>query len=167
MASPPGPGVQRNESRSSSLSSRLFRTKSGEALGGGSRLHRKGKQEPIPQPAQTPVTPPKLPEYSIQPQLGISPRMTSREYSTNGTPPVPPIPRVAEKKEVVDPYARTESMTHRESTTVPPRGEKLTDAGGRYSYAPSTVSTLNSPRRVSHSRLSGRLSHSHFAGPQT
>jgi hypothetical protein len=115
MASPPGPGVQRNESRSSSLSSRLFRSKSGEALGGGSRL-RKGKQEASPHP-QAPVTPPKLPEYSIQPQLGISPRMTSREY-TNGataTPPVPPIPaNVPDKKEFVDPYARTESMTHRE-----------------------------------------------------
>lgn len=32
----------------------------------------------------------------------------------------------------VDPYARTESMTHR----------------GRYSYASSAVSTINSPRRV-------------------
>lgn len=31
-----------------------------------------------------------------------------------------------------DPYARTESMTHR----------------GRYSYASSAVSTINSPRRV-------------------
>lgn len=34
--------------------------------------------------------------------------------------------------EFVDPYARTESMTHR----------------GRYSYASSAVSTINSPRRV-------------------
>jgi hypothetical protein len=33
---------------------------------------------------------------------------------------------------VVDPYARTESMTHR----------------GRYSYASSAVSTINSPRRL-------------------
>jgi hypothetical protein len=46
-------------------------------------------------------------------------------------PPVPPLPGSSEK-EVIDPYARTESMTHR----------------GRYSYANSTVSTLNSPRRV-------------------
>lgn len=116
MASPPGPGVHRNESRSSSLSSRLFRSKSGEALGGGSRL-RKGKQETQHQP-HTPVTPPKLPEYSIQPQLGISPRMTSKEYTNGatGAPPVPPIPaQVPERKEFVDPYARTESMTHRES----------------------------------------------------
>jgi hypothetical protein len=41
--------------------------------------------------------------------------------------PVPPIPN-----NVFDPYARTESMTHR----------------GRYSYASSAVSTINSPRRV-------------------
>lgn len=38
----------------------------------------------------------------------------------------------ANKTEPVDPYARTESMTHR----------------GRYSYASSAVSTINSPRRV-------------------
>ncbi|KAK2757319.1 hypothetical protein FQN54_004833 [Arachnomyces sp. PD_36] len=38
----------------------------------------------------------------------------------------------ANKAEPVDPYARTESMTHR----------------GRYSYASSAVSTINSPRRV-------------------
>ncbi|KAL8354372.1 hypothetical protein RB601_003983 [Gaeumannomyces tritici] len=42
--------------------------------------------------------------------------------------PVPPIPQGA----WVDPYARTESMTHR----------------GRYSYASSAVSTVNNPRRV-------------------
>lgn len=43
-------------------------------------------------------------------------------------PAVPPIP----KEPWVDPYARTESMTHR----------------GRYSYASSAISTINSPRRV-------------------
>lgn len=42
--------------------------------------------------------------------------------------PVPPVPNGA----WVDPYARTESMTHR----------------GRYSYASSAVSTVNNPRRV-------------------
>ena len=41
--------------------------------------------------------------------------------------PVPPVPNGG-----FDPYARTESMTHR----------------GRYSYASSAVSTINSPRRV-------------------
>ncbi|RAL68288.1 hypothetical protein DID88_007019 [Monilinia fructigena] len=46
--------------------------------------------------------------------------------------PVPPIPSGARNGGWVDPYARTESMTHR----------------GRYSYASSAVSTINSPRRV-------------------
>lgn len=46
-------------------------------------------------------------------------------YSNAG--PVPPLPNSG-----FDPYARTESMTHR----------------GRYSYASSAVSTINSPRRV-------------------
>lgn len=41
--------------------------------------------------------------------------------------PIPPIPNGG-----FDPYARTESMTHR----------------GRYSYASSAISTINSPRRV-------------------
>ncbi|KAG9245358.1 hypothetical protein BJ878DRAFT_22121 [Calycina marina] len=52
-----------------------------------------------------------------------------------GVIPVPPIPQGVNNGrtgEFVDPYARTESMTHR----------------GRYSYASSAVSTINSPRRV-------------------
>ncbi|KAI1809126.1 hypothetical protein GGS20DRAFT_360022 [Poronia punctata] len=48
--------------------------------------------------------------------------------SPTANPPVPPLPTGA----WVDPYARTESMTHR----------------GRYSYASSAISTVNSPRRV-------------------
>jgi hypothetical protein len=44
---------------------------------------------------------------------------------------VPPLPSTG-TSEVVDPYARTESMTHR----------------GRYSYASSAVSTMTNPRRV-------------------
>ncbi|MCJ1285917.1 hypothetical protein MMC26_005259 [Xylographa opegraphella] len=46
-------------------------------------------------------------------------------------PPIPPIPG-DKNGGYVDPYARTESMTNR----------------GRYSYASSAVSTINSPRRV-------------------
>ncbi|KAH7386210.1 hypothetical protein BKA64DRAFT_136365 [Cadophora sp. MPI-SDFR-AT-0126] len=50
-----------------------------------------------------------------------------------GSVPIPPIPSNGSRNgEWVDPYARTESMTHR----------------GRYSYASSAVSTINSPRRV-------------------
>ena len=44
--------------------------------------------------------------------------------------PVPPVPGA--KSNQVDPYARTESMTNR----------------GRYSYASSMVSGINSPRRL-------------------
>jgi hypothetical protein len=43
-------------------------------------------------------------------------------------PAPPPVPN----SPAWDPYARTESMTHR----------------GRYSYASSAISTINSPRRV-------------------
>lgn len=43
--------------------------------------------------------------------------------------PMPPMPT---GPSWVDPYERTESMTHR----------------GRYSYASSAISTINSPRRV-------------------
>lgn len=48
--------------------------------------------------------------------------------------PIPPIPgnMTVAKGGYVDSYPRTESMTHR----------------GRYSYASSAVSTINSPRRV-------------------
>ncbi|KAI9675046.1 MAG: hypothetical protein M1817_001452 [Caeruleum heppii] len=52
-----------------------------------------------------------------------------------GRVPIPPIPGSSSRgkmSEPVDPYARTESMTHR----------------GRYSYASSAISTINSPRRV-------------------
>ena len=44
--------------------------------------------------------------------------------------PVPPVP--GDNSKQVDPYARTESMTNR----------------GRYSYASSMVSGINSPRRL-------------------
>jgi hypothetical protein len=49
-------------------------------------------------------------------------------------PPMPSSPSNMKNGEYVDPYARTESMTHR----------------GRYSYASSAISAsgINSPRRV-------------------
>lgn len=110
--------LARNESRSSSLGSRLFRSKSGEALGdrknSGSRL-RKQKDAQQNQQAHLPQSPPRLPEYSAPP-LGISPRMTSKDYANGpGAPPVPPLPKDTERKESIDPYARSESMTHRKS----------------------------------------------------
>ena len=57
----------------------------------------------------------------------------SRSSMATGSVPIPPIPSSGGRNgDWVDPYARTESMTHR----------------GRYSYASSAVSTINSPRRV-------------------
>ena len=49
-------------------------------------------------------------------------------------PPIPPIPGAMSGKtsSYVDAFARTESMTHR----------------GRYSYASSAISTINSPRKI-------------------
>lgn len=57
----------------------------------------------------------------------------SHSSLATGSVPIPPIPSSGGRNgDWVDPYARTESMTHR----------------GRYSYASSAVSTINSPRRV-------------------
>ncbi|KAI0423000.1 septin [Xylaria grammica] len=61
------------------------------------------------------------------PRASIDPGRPSMSSSI-ARPPVPPVPNGA----LVDPYARTESMTNR----------------GRYSYASSAISTVNSPRRV-------------------
>ncbi|KAI0454051.1 septin [Xylaria acuta] len=61
------------------------------------------------------------------PRASIDPGRSSMSSSV-ARPPVPPVPNGA----WVDPYARTESMTNR----------------GRYSYASSAISTVNSPRRV-------------------
>lgn len=129
MTSPPQ--IVRNESqasrRSTSLGSRLFRSKSGEALGdrksSASRL--KKKQGEMDESTRiTAKSPPRLPGYTPQP-LGIQsfggenyqPQAQSGEYTNGarGTPPVPPLPDHLER-EVIDPYARTESMTHRKST---------------------------------------------------
>lgn len=63
----------------------------------------------------------------------ISMEQGGRSAGAVGVPPIPPIPSNGSRNgDWVDPYARTESMTHR----------------GRYSYASSAVSTINSPRRV-------------------
>ena len=124
--------LARNESqassrRSTSLGSRLFRSKSGEALGerksSTGRL-KKQKQQEMDDAAKVAPSPPRLPNYNPQP-LGIQsfggenykPRSTSREYTNGGknAPPVPPLPTHIEK-EAVDPYARSESMTHREQS---------------------------------------------------
>lgn len=153
----------------------LRRAKSGEPLSGtrsasGSKLSKKQQriaeeQEQLRlqrEAAERAKLPPKLPDFAPPPQLrtfGGEDEMSETEpfesnraagnnrryiprasMETAGSAryhgvPVPPLPGSAaggQNGDYVDPYARTESMTHR----------------GRYSYASSAVSTINSPRRV-------------------
>ena len=93
--------------------------------------------------AMLPKEPPKIPTLVHSQPLqtfggeNVTPGSRVQEAASKGpkgaagyTVPLPPMP--GQKGGFVDPYARTESMTNR----------------GRYSYASSTVSTLNSPRRI-------------------
>ncbi|KAJ5572522.1 hypothetical protein N7450_009506 [Penicillium hetheringtonii] len=120
----------------------LRRSKSTEPLGerkaSGSRKKKSQMEEEMrrQRDSYAPKIAPRLPDLSPTPQLetfGGEERDTLSEV-----PPVPrpqsgfAAPQVSSLTESVDPYARTESMTHR----------------GRYSYASSTVSNINSPRRV-------------------
>ncbi|KAI1379188.1 hypothetical protein F4677DRAFT_361224 [Hypoxylon crocopeplum] len=143
--------------RRSSFGMLLRRSKSGD-LGKGGRKHQKGQQPPQ---ETIPKSPPRLPAlyngaqpppplqsfggdtrpdslsivsgtadhsfHRYPPRASIDPGRPSMS-STVANHPVPPMPNGG----WVDPYARTESMTHR----------------GRYSYASSAISTINSPRRV-------------------
>ncbi|KAJ6031592.1 hypothetical protein N7540_002324 [Penicillium herquei] len=78
---------------------------------------------------------PRLPDLSPTPQLET---FGGEERDTLKIEPVMSRPQsgfaasLASPTDSIDPYARAESMTHR----------------GRYSYASSAVSTVNSPRRV-------------------
>ncbi len=153
----------------------LRRAKSGEPLSGarsvsGGKLSKKQQriaeeQEQLRQEREAAAIarqPPKLPDFAPPPQLRtfggedalsdseilesnraagyhrrFMPRssMETTGSTTHHGVPVPPLPgssRSGQNGKSVDPYARTESMTHR----------------GRYSYASSAVSTVNSPRRV-------------------
>ncbi|KAJ6027120.1 hypothetical protein N7460_011937 [Penicillium canescens] len=84
-----------------------------------------------------PKSAPRLPDLSPAPEL----ETFGGEERDKMADPMPPRPQsgfaaspsmTSSITNVIDPYARTESMTHR----------------GRYSYASSAVSTVNSPRRV-------------------
>ncbi|KAI0476094.1 hypothetical protein GGR56DRAFT_454395 [Xylariaceae sp. FL0804] len=140
--------------RRSSFGMLLRRSKSGDLGRGGRKASQRSQTESVPE------SPPRLPalyngaqsqpwdnfggetrpdsiaiatgkaDHSFHrqpPRPSIDPGRPSMASSV-GYPPVPPVPNGAG----VDPYARTESMTHR----------------GRYSYASSAVSTINNPRRV-------------------
>lgn len=145
----------------------LRRAKSTEPLGdrkasGGSRGKKLAKEQAREEEARrqreaaaVPKQAPRLPDFAPPPQLRTfggdenrpdsvaiisnragrsAPRgSTETSPSMSRNVPMPPMPGSSgQKSEYVDPYARTESMTHR----------------GRYSYASSAVSTINSPRRV-------------------
>lgn len=137
----------------------LRRSKSGE-MKGGKKAQQAAREAELQRQrdASVPKSPPRLPQLyngAPAPQFDhfgvdtrpdsiaiVSGRADQRQYSTSihrpsmdpprastsTAPAVPPVPN----GNWVDPYARTESMTHR----------------GRYSYASSAVSTVNSPRRV-------------------
>ncbi len=80
---------------------------------------------------------PRLPDLSLTPQLET---FGGEERDTLSAEPALPRPQSgsaappgsSHAADPIDPYVRTESMTHR----------------GRYSYASSAVSTVNSPRRI-------------------
>ncbi|KAL1959651.1 hypothetical protein VTO42DRAFT_1686 [Malbranchea cinnamomea] len=133
----------------------LRRSKSTEPLGErktSGRMSRKqkeqAKEEELRRRREAAVVPkyaPRLPDLPPPPQLhtfgGDDARPDSVAIVSNRLGPYqfPSAtqlgtfgPSVARSSDYVDPYARTESMTHR----------------GRYSYASSAVSTINSPRRV-------------------
>jgi hypothetical protein len=144
-----------NPPRRSSLGLLLRRSKSGE-LKPSKKAAALAQQEADRRAAAIPRSPPRLPDLynGIKPTslpFGEPERpdsvsiVSGKAAGQNGRPsmepgrsstsvPIPPIPSKNGNRsgEWVDPYARTESMTHR----------------GRYSYASSAISTINSPRRV-------------------
>ena len=148
--------------RRSSLGLLLRRSKSGDLGSKGSKKQQALAREQEAErqrreAAAIPKSPPRLPDLyngAAPPQLqsfggedrpdsaaiassrdpqGRGSMDPSRSSAGHGSVPIPPIPSNGSRNgDWVDPYARTESMTHR----------------GRYSYASSAVSTINSPRRV-------------------
>ena len=115
----------------------------------GGKLQKKLSKVETPEPPTVPDQAPKIPNLTAQPQLsafgGDGPGHSATNPSYNfhsqthamplGSSPytdaMPHIP-IGSVKANADPYTRTGSITNR----------------GRYSYASSAVSTLNSPRRV-------------------
>ena len=144
--------------RRSSLGLLLRRTKSGELKGSKKQqalAAREAEAKREREAAAIPKSPPRLPDLyggappTVIESFGGEDRPDSvaiisgraqgrasmepgRTTTSPGSVPIPPIPNGSRNGDWVDPYARTESMTHR----------------GRYSYASSAVSTINSPRRV-------------------
>ncbi|TGO81147.1 hypothetical protein BPOR_1320g00010 [Botrytis porri] len=120
------------------------------------QLQEQERERLLREAAAIPRSPPRLPDLAVPthfPSFGgeerpgsatsgnsaqgarsasMDPQARSYTMSSTLSVPAPPAPSGARNGGWVDPYARSESMTHR----------------GRYSYASSAVSTINSPRRV-------------------
>ncbi|KAI9650705.1 hypothetical protein NHQ30_000727 [Ciborinia camelliae] len=151
------PNPNPNPPRRSSLGLLLRRTKSGNLSSKNKKDLAQVQEQELQrqrEAAAIPRSPPRLPDLAKPtqfPSFGGEDRPDSatsgksghgirsssmdpqtRSYTMSSNVPVPPIPSGVRNGGYVDPYARTESMTHR----------------GRYSYASSAVSTINSPRRV-------------------
>ncbi|KAL2831159.1 hypothetical protein BDW59DRAFT_169873 [Aspergillus cavernicola] len=133
----------KDQRRTSSSLGFLRRSKSTEPIGGKSKkkMSKAQMEEELRRQREAwPKQPPRLPDLSPPPILEtfggdehqdrvadlVSPLSPSHLHQSRSamSTPVPP--------DSSDPYARTESMTHR----------------GRYSYASSYVSTVNNPRRL-------------------
>ncbi|CAP85597.1 hypothetical protein E8E15_009157 [Penicillium rubens] len=116
----------------------LRRSKSTEPLGDQKSRKKMSKSQEEEMRRQresyAPKIPPRLPDLSPAPQLETFGGEERDKFDPIPIRPQSGLPASPSMGSVnnVDPYARTESMTHR----------------GRYSYASSAVSTVNSPRRV-------------------
>lgn len=130
--------------RTTSFGSLIKRTKSNDILGERERerktsdgkLRKKSlERERRPSIKDTPPALPIVPSQPVIDTFGGDNYQPRTSMSTNGVyygaPPVPPLP-VGIHDNMSDSFGRAESMTHR----------------SRYSYAQSTSSAVNSPRRV-------------------
>lgn len=131
--------------RTSSSLGFLRRSKSTEPMGDKKSRKKMSKaqmeEELRRQREARPKQPPRLPDLSPQPIIETFGGEEHREGLADIASPLSPSGRPHQPRSAMstpvspdsnDPYARTESMTHR----------------GRYSYASSHVSTVNNPRRL-------------------
>lgn len=136
-SSPSSPSRMSYDRRTPSFSGLLKRSTSKDLLGdrktsSNNILNRAESGQEVPRQTTTNTVPPTLPGLPQQPELQT---FGGENYNpTMATINSPPATAVTARSGngVIDPYARTESMTHR----------------GRHSYARSTNSTLNNQRRA-------------------
>ncbi|KAL4800526.1 hypothetical protein BDV19DRAFT_375754 [Aspergillus venezuelensis] len=135
---------QAKDRRTSSSLGFLRRSKSTEPIGGKNRGKKMSKaqmeEELRRQREAQPKQPPRLPDLARPPVIETFGGEEKRDPVPEVTSPLSPSSQPRASRSAMstpvppdnDPYARTESMTHR----------------GRYSYASSYVSTVNNPRRL-------------------